>query len=162
MTETASRSTAKEEASQLPTSNGAPSPLRTLCAELHEQVMAFLQEDVQTETLRNVQCQCWHTITIISDALENYPYLHIFLQPLTSPAETDLQTRHPLPLLQRRQRLPRPPDPLPRRDTRSLHPPHHIHIDLQAHTINSTCSTTSLPYAPPFNLHHPTQPLPPS
>ena len=56
-----------------PTDNGAPSPLRTLCEELHEKVFAFLEEDVPTEVLKNVQGQCIRTITIISDALTNYP-----------------------------------------------------------------------------------------
>ncbi|MCJ1451580.1 3'-phosphoadenosine 5'-phosphosulfate sulfotransferase [Mycoblastus sanguinarius] len=58
---------------QQPMSNGDSTPLRTLCAQLHEQITAFLQEDVQTEMLKNVQAQTRHSLGIISEALERYP-----------------------------------------------------------------------------------------
>ena len=73
MTETEPNATAQDEDHFIPTDNGAPSPLRALCAELHEKVFAFLEEDAQNETLKNVQGQCWRTMTVISDALTNYP-----------------------------------------------------------------------------------------
>jgi len=54
-------------------SNGDSTPLRTLCAQLHAQVTAFLQEDVETEMLKNVQAQCRNSLNIISEAIERYP-----------------------------------------------------------------------------------------
>ena len=48
-------------------------PLRDLCAELHKEVEAFLQEDVKTETLKSAQRQCRHSLDIISEAIERYP-----------------------------------------------------------------------------------------
>ena len=56
-----------------PTDDGAPSPLRTLCQELNKKVLDFLESKPEEEILRNVQGQCWRTMTIISDALEKYP-----------------------------------------------------------------------------------------
>lgn len=53
--------------------NGDSTPLRTLCADLHTRITAFLDEDVPTERLRNVQAQCRHSLSIISEALERYP-----------------------------------------------------------------------------------------
>ncbi|KAK3174260.1 hypothetical protein OEA41_001504 [Lepraria neglecta] len=56
-----------------PINQGDSTPLRTLCADLHAKVEAFLQEDVETEILRSVQAQCRHSLGIISEALERYP-----------------------------------------------------------------------------------------
>ena len=75
MTETENGLPAQDENHFQPTDHGAPSPLRTLCEELHKKVFAFLEEDVKEELLQNVQGQCLRTITIISDALEKYPYV---------------------------------------------------------------------------------------
>ncbi|KAL2044311.1 hypothetical protein N7G274_003016 [Stereocaulon virgatum] len=58
---------------QPPINHEDSTPLRTLCAELHAKVEAFVQEDVETETLKNVQTQCRHSLSIISEALERYP-----------------------------------------------------------------------------------------
>lgn len=73
MTETEAKAAIQDEDHFQPTDDGAPSPLRTLCKELHEKVFAFLEEEPPTEVLRNVQGQCIRTITIISDALTKYP-----------------------------------------------------------------------------------------
>ncbi|KAL8742031.1 MAG: hypothetical protein Q9190_005425, partial [Brigantiaea leucoxantha] len=56
------------------TSNGNDEPfaLRSLCATLHAQITAFLQEDVPTERLRNVQAQTRNSLTIIQNALNRY------------------------------------------------------------------------------------------
>ena len=53
--------------------NVDPTPLRALCTDLHSQIEAFLQEDVETEVLRNVQKQCRHSLRIIQEALDRYP-----------------------------------------------------------------------------------------
>ncbi|KAL8954092.1 MAG: hypothetical protein Q9222_000071 [Ikaeria aurantiellina] len=47
--------------------------LRSLCTTLHNQITAFLQEDVQTETLRAAQAQTKHSLKIIQEALDRYP-----------------------------------------------------------------------------------------
>ncbi|KAI4231958.1 MAG: hypothetical protein LQ349_005271 [Xanthoria aureola] len=47
--------------------------LRSLCASLHSQITAFLQEDVPTETLRAVQAQTKKSLAIIQQALDRYP-----------------------------------------------------------------------------------------
>ena len=66
---------AQEEDHFQPTDHGDPSRLRSLCTELHEKVFTFLEKEAPTETLKNVQAQCLRSITIISDALTNYPYV---------------------------------------------------------------------------------------
>ncbi|KAL8866716.1 MAG: hypothetical protein Q9174_006130 [Haloplaca sp. 1 TL-2023] len=53
--------------------NGDSTSLRSLCATLHAQIAAFLQEDVPTETLRNVQAQTKNSLEIIQKALDRYP-----------------------------------------------------------------------------------------
>jgi len=89
MTETEANAATQDEDHFQPTDNGAPSPLRTLCEELHDKVFKFLESEAPTETLKNVQGQCWHTITIISDALTKYPYVPISpLQPPPAPQQT--------------------------------------------------------------------------
>ena len=91
--------------------NGNSTPLRTLCADLHTKIEAFLQEDVKTEILKNVQTQCRHSLSIISEALEKYPYaIPLFRPPRNPIAETinltnpftTFKSHLPLPLLQRR------------------------------------------------------------
>lgn len=74
MTETEAHDAELDENHFQPIDDGTPSPLRTLCSELHEKVFSFLEKEAETETLTDVQGQCWRTITIISDALEKYPY----------------------------------------------------------------------------------------
>lgn len=52
--------------------NGDSSSLRALCSEIHAQVEAFLQEDVETERLRSVQAQTRNSLAVIQEALDNY------------------------------------------------------------------------------------------
>ncbi|KAI4165547.1 MAG: hypothetical protein LQ342_000960 [Letrouitia transgressa] len=78
MTETASDPLA-QAVDQVPipqiTSNGEePSALRSLCATLHAQILAFLQEEAPTERLRNVQSQSRKSLLIIQRALDRYDY----------------------------------------------------------------------------------------
>ena len=58
---------------QAPLQNGDSDSLHSLCARLHSQITAFLQEDVQTETLRAVQAQTKKSLAIIQRALDQYP-----------------------------------------------------------------------------------------
>lgn len=55
-----------------PLQNGDSDSLRSLCTSLHSQITAFLQEDVQTETLRAVQAQTKKSLAIIQRALDRY------------------------------------------------------------------------------------------
>lgn len=60
--------------SHRPSINGTQqSSLRGVCAELHKQVEAFLQEDVETAILQSVQKRCRHSLSIISEAVNRYP-----------------------------------------------------------------------------------------
>ncbi|KAL8732525.1 MAG: hypothetical protein Q9166_002739 [cf. Caloplaca sp. 2 TL-2023] len=52
--------------------NGDSKSLRSLCATLHTQINAFLQEDVPAETLRAVQVQTRKSLAIIQEALDRY------------------------------------------------------------------------------------------
>lgn len=136
----------QQENQQSQLENGDSTPLRTLCAELHEKVTSFLQEDVKTERLTATQQQTRRSLAAIQEALDKYECatLPSFQTPTPTPPNAKLtisnfqQTLLPLPLLQRGQRLSRPPNPLPL-------PPLHPH---------------SPPSSPPLNLHPPTQPLP--
>lgn len=66
-----------------PLTNGSSSvSLDDVCAQLHQQVQSFLQEDVETEILRSVQKQCRHSLVIIHEAIKDYPYAFC---PLVSP-----------------------------------------------------------------------------
>ncbi|KAL8861773.1 MAG: hypothetical protein Q9178_001974 [Gyalolechia marmorata] len=56
-----------------PLQNGSSDSLLSLCTSLHSQITAFLQEDVQTGTLRAVQAQAKKSLTIIREALHRYP-----------------------------------------------------------------------------------------
>ena len=56
-----------------PLQNGSSDSLLSLCTSLHSQITAFLQEDVQTGTLRAVQAQAKKSLTIIHEALDRYP-----------------------------------------------------------------------------------------
>ena len=129
------------EDQQSPLQNGDATALRTLCAQLHEKVNSFLNEDVKTERLRATQAQTRRSLAVIQEALDRYefasPELSDFylFRPLTC---LTFQTLIPLPLLQRRQRLSRPPDPL------SLRPVH----------------APPAPRPPPVNLHPPLAPFP--
>lgn len=75
MTETERGHSVDNERSQSSTGNDDSTPLRRLCADLHAQVTAFLQEDVPTERLKNVQAQCQNSLSIISEAMKRYPYI---------------------------------------------------------------------------------------
>ncbi|KAL8854365.1 MAG: hypothetical protein Q9221_000852 [Calogaya cf. arnoldii] len=55
-----------------PLQNGDSDSLRSLCTNLHSQITAFLQEDVETETLRAVQAQTKKSLAIIQQALDRY------------------------------------------------------------------------------------------
>lgn len=57
--------------------------LHTLCKRLHSQVEAFLAEDFKEEIFRNTQRQCRHSLSIIHEALEKYPYVHYKLYGLS-------------------------------------------------------------------------------
>ncbi|KAL8932690.1 MAG: hypothetical protein Q9216_006727, partial [Gyalolechia sp. 2 TL-2023] len=52
--------------------NGDSTSLRSLCATLHAQITAFLQEDVPTERLKAVQAQTRKSLAIIQEALNRY------------------------------------------------------------------------------------------
>ncbi|KAL8782312.1 MAG: hypothetical protein Q9213_005506 [Squamulea squamosa] len=52
---------------------GSTDTLHSLCTNLHSQITTFLQEDVQTETLRAVQAQTKKSLAIIEKALDRYP-----------------------------------------------------------------------------------------
>ena len=73
MTEPAPQS---EEEQQTPLQNGDNdnTPLRMLCAELHEKVTAFLQENFKTERLRATQAQTKRSLAVIQEALDRYEY----------------------------------------------------------------------------------------
>ena len=58
--------------------NGDSSALRDLCSKLHNQVTAFLQEDVKTERLKAVQAQVRQSLAIIQEALDKYEYTPFF------------------------------------------------------------------------------------
>jgi len=53
-------------------SNDDNSALRDLCAQLHSQVTAFLQEDVKTERLKAAQARTRHSLAVIQEALDRY------------------------------------------------------------------------------------------
>jgi len=58
---------------QQPTpSNHDNSALRRLCAQLHSQVTAFLEEDVKTERLKSAQAQTRRSLAVIQEALDRY------------------------------------------------------------------------------------------
>ena len=59
-------------------SNGDSHPLRTLCAQLHSQVMAFLDEHFKSANLQAVQAQTRRSLQIIQEALDRYPYFNPF------------------------------------------------------------------------------------
>ncbi|KAL8788942.1 MAG: hypothetical protein Q9195_007058 [Heterodermia aff. obscurata] len=67
-----------ESAPQLPEDqqsrleNGDSTALRTLCAQLHEKVNSFLNEDVKTERLRTTQAQTRRSLAVIQEALDRY------------------------------------------------------------------------------------------
>ena len=54
------------------TNGNSSASLRSLCATLHAQITAFLQEDVQTERLKGVQAQTRKSLGIIQEALDRY------------------------------------------------------------------------------------------
>lgn len=79
-----------------------PNPLRSLCTQLHKQVEAFLAEEFQEETLTNAQKQCQHSLKIIHEALDRYPYVQLSLSRAT------FSPHHTLPKKRRRRRKSRP------------------------------------------------------
>jgi len=132
--------------------------LPSLCAELHARVSAFLAEEAPNDRLKKVQEQTRISMSVIAEALNRYRCASSSIRPLqqTPRPTTDkvsskldriysadkpnqFQLPRTLPLLQRRQRLPRPPHPLPR------HPPH-THYPTTAPT-------------PPIRLHRLAAPL---
>ena len=54
--------------------NGDSTALRTLCAQLHEKVSSFLQEDVKTERLQATQKQTRRSLAVIQEALDRYEF----------------------------------------------------------------------------------------
>ena len=63
---------AEDPQSQL--ENGDSTALRTLCAQLHEKVNSFLQEDVKTERLQATQEQTRRSLAVIQEALDKYEF----------------------------------------------------------------------------------------
>lgn len=61
--------------------NGDLLPLRALCAKLHSQITAFLDEKVQNVRLQAAQAQTRRSLQIIQEALDRYPYFTDFLPP---------------------------------------------------------------------------------
>ncbi|MCJ1378576.1 hypothetical protein MMC17_001675 [Xylographa soralifera] len=72
------------EAAQEPLANGVAdsvngyTPLRALCISLRSRIEAFLQEDLETEKLRNVQAQTRIALNVILEALNRYSYGALF------------------------------------------------------------------------------------
>lgn len=67
-------------ASQLPDhprTDGDSSSIRALSADLHAQVTASLEEDVQTERLKAVQTQGRNSLTTIQEALDRYEVAYV-------------------------------------------------------------------------------------
>lgn len=62
--------------------NGDSHPLRALCAQLHSQVVAFLDENFKSAHLQAVQAQTRRSLQIIQEALDKYPYFDPFPLPL--------------------------------------------------------------------------------
>ena len=60
-------------------------PLRALCARLHSQIKAFLEENTKNARLQAVQAQTRRSLQIIQEALDRYPYFPIFLSSFPSP-----------------------------------------------------------------------------
>lgn len=52
--------------------SGQLSSLQAICADLHAQIAAFLQEDVPTERLKTVQTQTRISLGIIQEALKRF------------------------------------------------------------------------------------------
>ncbi|KAL8772363.1 MAG: hypothetical protein Q9194_004630 [Teloschistes cf. exilis] len=72
MTETATPSPSIDR--PLPNGDSASPSLRSLCTSLHQEITAFLQEDLSTETtLQAVQEQTRKSLNIIQAALDRYP-----------------------------------------------------------------------------------------
>ena len=69
------RSTDYSDSSQQTAVNGDSHSLRSLCSELHQKIESFLQEDVEKEKLRAVQAQCRHSLAIVQEAIDRYPYI---------------------------------------------------------------------------------------
>ena len=63
-------------------SNGDSHPLRALCAKLHSQIQAFLDENFKCARLQAVQAQTRRSLQIIQEALDRYPYSTPFLYSL--------------------------------------------------------------------------------
>lgn len=122
-------------------SNGDAHPLRALCAKLHSQIEAFLDENVKSARLQAVQAQTRRSLQIIQEALDRYPYsIPLSLRPplplhypcplqssniyLFSPSLTSLalQSFCVISLLQWWKGLPCPPHPLPFSPLRSSMP----------------------------------------
>ena len=61
-----------DQLTQLP--NGDTSPLRTICAELHDKVTSFLNEDLKTERLKATQEQTRRSLAVIQEALDKYEF----------------------------------------------------------------------------------------
>ena len=65
-------------------SNGDSSALRELCSKLHNQVTAFLQEDVKTERLKAVQKQARQSLAGVQEPVDRYEYARIRLWEMRS------------------------------------------------------------------------------
>ena len=76
------------EAAQVSLANGVAAsvngytPLRALCILLRSRIEAFLQEDLATQKLRNVQAQTRIALDVIIEALNRYSYGALFLPPV--------------------------------------------------------------------------------
>lgn len=49
-----------------------PSSLKSVCAELHQRVSAFLEEDIPDGLLKQVQIQTRHALKTLEEALAKY------------------------------------------------------------------------------------------
>lgn len=128
-------------------------PLSEVCAEVAGKINRFLESEVPEGVLRDVQTQTRTALGVIEECLGRYRYVYFTvcgIEPANNGMECGwgfrmlmlniIQSTLNLPLLQRRQRLPRPTHPPPRR------PP-----QPQAH--HSPTSKT------PNSLHHLAAPL---
>lgn len=98
--------------------------LPNLCKRINERITTFLAKDAETEALRSVQKHTRIALGVIEEALNKYRYT-IVQTAFKSYTKTKIsQFNLIITLLQRRQRLPSPPNPLPLRPPQPFTPPH--------------------------------------
>ena len=100
--------------------------LPEVCARIHGKVEAFLNAEPKSEKVRAAQAQTRRSLNVIEEALRKYRYVDAYLviiKAVISGLQANgciRQSQRTLTLLQRRQRLPRPPHPVPHRPAHPL------------------------------------------